>query len=140
MIRFWIVVRKRLAMNFQSAACRRKGPALDEQAQTEHEVGLVGDDRFDHAGDEPRFVLAVGVEHHDHISAALQRLEVAGLLVASVADLMGMLQTTLISSWRARSTVSWVEESSTRITSSTASRGISSRRWPSGWRRPAGPA
>ena len=45
-------------------------------------------DRRDELGDDPRLVLAVGVQHHDHVRVALQRLEVARLLVAAVADVV----------------------------------------------------
>ena len=59
-----------------------------EEARAEHDVGAAGDDRLDELGDDPRLVLAVGVEHHDDVGVALERLEVARLLVAAVADVV----------------------------------------------------
>ena len=79
-----------LAMNFQRGmpaegpSPRRAGANRARGRLWSATIGSI------YAGDEPRFVLAVGVEHHDHVGATLRRLEVAGLLVASVADLMGM--------------------------------------------------
>nr|WP_230316224.1 hypothetical protein [Conexibacter sp. W3-3-2] len=37
-----------------------------------------------------RLVLAVGVEHHHDVGAAVERVEVAGLLVAAVAGVVGV--------------------------------------------------
>ena len=65
-------------------------PAGLEEARAEHDVGLPAHDRLDEPRDDPRLVLAVGVQHHDHVGVALQRLEVARLLVAAVADVVGM--------------------------------------------------
>ena len=102
---------------------RRPGRARLGHARAEHQVGLAAPDRLDQLRDQRRLVLAVGVQHHHDVRPALERLEVAGLLVAAVADVVGVPDH-VTPSPRAISSVSSVERSSTRITSSTQSRGI----------------
>ena len=58
------------------------------QARAQHEVGLAAQDRRDQLGDQRGLVLAVGVQHHHDVGVALERLQVTGLLVAAVADVV----------------------------------------------------
>jgi hypothetical protein len=73
----------------QGHAALARGAAL-RHARAQHHVGLAGHDRPDDVGDDGWRVLAVGVQHHHHVRAALERLEVARLLVAAVADVVGV--------------------------------------------------
>jgi hypothetical protein len=66
----------------------RSRPARGEEARAEDEVGVARHDRLDELGDDPGLVLAVGVQHDHHVGVALQRLEVARLLVAPVAHVV----------------------------------------------------
>ena len=66
---------------------RRPG---DHHARAEYQVGLSRTDRLDQLGDQLRLVLAVGVQHDDDLRVALERLEIAGLLVAAVTDVVRM--------------------------------------------------
>jgi len=62
----------------------------DEHARAEDHVGPALADRPDHLGDDGGVVLPVGVQHHDDGGPVAQRLHVAGLLVAAVADVVGV--------------------------------------------------
>ena len=68
----------------------REGRAGDQQARAEDQVGPSLDDRRDHLRDQAGLVLAVRVEHHHDVRVVLEGLQVAGLLVAAVADLVRM--------------------------------------------------
>ena len=84
------VVRKRLAIRFQSGMPPRAAPARDHHARAQDHVRAALANRPDHLGDDRRIVLAVGVEHHHDRRPVAQRLHVAGLLVAAVADVVGV--------------------------------------------------
>ena len=90
MIRFSIVVRKRFATHFQRgipAASAAPGTSSREPSTRSASPATIGSTML---GDQPGLVLTVGVEHHHHVGVVLEGLQVAGLLVAAVADLMGV--------------------------------------------------
>ena len=58
------------------------------EARAEDQVGTALDDRRDHPRDDFGLVLAVGVEHDHDVSPALERLQITGLLVPAVADVV----------------------------------------------------
>ena len=88
---------------------------------------LAGEDRRDHLGHEPRVVLVVGVDHHDHVGAVAQRAHVAGLLAAAVAAVGRVAEHVEAVRERDRGRVVGLA-SSTSSARSAASTGISARR------------
>ena len=57
-----------------------------QHPRPEHDLGVAGDERGDHRGEQFGRVLAVAVEEHDDVQALLDRPPVAVLLVAPVAE------------------------------------------------------
>ena len=66
------------------AAGARLAPRAD--AVAEHHVAVAAAQQSHQVRHQPRVVLVVGVDHHHDVGAARQRLAVAGLLVAAVAE------------------------------------------------------
>ena len=60
------------------------------KAGSEGEIGDAGNDRGDEGGHRRRVVLVVGMEQDDHGGAQVERLPVAGLLIAAVAPVAVM--------------------------------------------------
>ena len=68
-----------------AATARRAGV---EHAGAEHGVGLAGEQRGDHLGEQLGGVLAVAVQQHDDVEVRVDRGAVAPLLVAAVAKVL----------------------------------------------------
>ena len=86
--RFSAVVSPRLATRFHHGMPPSTAPPGSRKREPSTMSASPAHDRLDELGDDPRLVLAVGVQHHDHVRVALERLQVARLLVAAVADVV----------------------------------------------------
>ena len=64
------------------------GRSLDQHPRPEHEISVATLDRLDQLRDQLRLILTIGVEHDHDLSVPLQRLEITGLLIASIADVV----------------------------------------------------
>ncbi len=85
---FWVVLRIRLPTYLYSGMPpSRARPAL-HHARPEHGVGVAVHDRFDDVAHALGRVLTVAVEEHDDVPAVVEGVEVAGLLVAAVAEVL----------------------------------------------------
>ena len=88
MIRFSIERQEAVGDVLPARHARRRAPRPAAAAASRARGRPRREDRLDHARDQLRLVLAVGMEHHDDVGVVLERLEVARLLVAAVADLV----------------------------------------------------
>ena len=88
MAAFSIAVSTLLATKRYSGMPPARAPPFVIMRLPEHHVGFAGDDRLDEVWQQHRVVLAVGVQHHHHLGAEAQRLEVTRLLIPAVAHVV----------------------------------------------------